>query len=289
MGIVLAGGQGTRFGDPLKCLKPVCGVPMLLRVAAALQPHVDKLMVATTKGHGPIAWLAETWGMGVVYTEGRGYERDVKQLAELAPAVIAACDLPFLTPSHVRRIMSGDVMTTGLSEGEPVGLTYLPISDLDEWTTAELGPLVNVNSREDWLRSESLCSRPAYPLLVDPNTLLAHEDVEGEVEIGEYLRPIAVDAWSCVVLDGHHRLAYAKRHGIALPVVPMSYSALDVYAKDGAPISKLEVLSAAARGAVMGVRATRHFYRGIHVSKLNHASVKISEIAGRRPLVCSPI
>lgn len=289
LGVILAGGRGSRFGDPLKCLRPVCGVPMLLRVAAALQPHVDELVVATTKRHGPVAWLAETWGMRVVYTEGAGYEADFEQLAELAPAVIAPCDLPFLEPRHVERLLGGRVMTTALSNGKPVGLTWLPNRDTSSWEVAELGPLINVNSRSDWAEAEGLCGeRPTYPLVVDPSTLLPHEDSEEPPEY-ENIRPIVVEAWTCVVLDGHHRLEFAKRRGIPIPVIPMTYSALDVYMGDGSAASRLEVLSAAARGEPLGLRATRHYYKGLHVSQLNHVALSPQSLVAVKPLRCNPL
>lgn len=56
------------------------------------------IVVVTTPGHVGVAWLAETWGLKVEYTEGRGYE-DECVVDSRAPVPIAPCDLADLTPA----------------------------------------------------------------------------------------------------------------------------------------------------------------------------------------------
>jgi GTP:adenosylcobinamide-phosphate guanylyltransferase len=284
-GVILAGGRGVRFGDPFKCLRPVCGVPMVLRVAAALQPFSSRLVVATTKLHGPIAWLARLWGMEVVYTEGRGYEPDFSELLAYAPAVVAACDLPFLAPGHVARLISRPVMSTAVGEGGYVGLTWLPDGDTTRWVDVYMPDLRDVDTREDWMALAN-CAGPTYPMFVDPSSLLPHEGVEAVPALGSRVRPIAVDAWTCTVLDGHHRLSALAERGLPVPVIPLDYSRIDVRDGAGNEVSKLAVISAASRGARLGVRATRHYYNDMHVSELSHVEVDVDFLADVRPTKC---
>jgi len=124
-GVIMAGGRGERFGDPEKCLAPVCGIPLLFRVAGALAQVVDKLYVATTPRHRGVAAAAAKWGIDVIYTPGLGYEHDFVQLAAYAPAVVAACDIADLTPSHVLKLTAAEVFATAASGGEYVGLSYI--------------------------------------------------------------------------------------------------------------------------------------------------------------------
>ncbi len=287
-GIILAGGKGSRFRDPNKCLKPVCGVPMILRVAAALQPFVSRLAVATTRAHGPTAWLAELWGFEIVYTDGLGYEHDIAQLLDYSPAVIAACDMPFLTPAHVAKLLSRPAMTSVVGAGGYVGLTWLPRRDTSSWTDLIMPELRDVDAREDWL-SLSDCDEPTYPLIVESKTLKPHEDVEMDLELGPKVRPLVVDAWTCSVLDGHHRLKALLNRGTPAPVVPMDYSRIDVTDGSGREISKLEVIAAASLGVKLGVRATRHYYRGVHVSMLRHVEVDADYLDRVKPLRCNPL
>lgn len=287
-GIILAGGKGSRFNDPNKCLRPVCGVPMILRVAAALQPYASRIVVATTKAHGPTAWLAELWGLEVLYMEGLGYERDFARLLGYAPAVVAACDLPFLAPNHIAELISRPLMTSVIGADGYVGLTWLPSSDTSSWSDLTASYLRDVDTKEDWL-SFAECDEPTYPLVVEAKTLLPHEDTEAALDLGRKVRPIVVDAWTCSVLDGHHRLKALLERGMPAPVVPMDYSRVDVTDGAGRELSKLEVISAASRGVKLGVRTTRHHYNGVHVSKLKHVDVDIDLLSRIKPLRCDPL
>ncbi|CCC82451.1 GTP--adenosylcobinamide-phosphateguanylyltransferase [Thermoproteus tenax] len=288
LGVILAGGRGSRFGDPQKCLRPVCGVPMIMRVVASLQPYVSRLVVATTRGHAAVAWLARTWDMEVIYTEGGGYERDISALLKLAPVVIASCDLPFLEPHHVAELIENDVFTSAVKDGEYIGLTWAPNGDLSKWTNMDLD-VEDVDDRRKWLQLSSSCQKPTYPIVVDPRTLLPHEDVEGLLEISWAVRPVVVDVWTCTVLDGHHRLASLAARGLPVPVVPMDYASLDVFTPDGLYFDKLAVISSASRGERLGRRVTRHFYGGKHVSSLNHVEMSLGELANIAPLRCEPL
>lgn len=278
--VVLAGGRGSRLGKPEKCLLAVGGVPLLFRVVGVLQwAGFDEIIVATTRGHAGVAWVSMTWGLEVAYTPGLGYEADFAYLAgRLAPALFAACDLADLTPSHITPLVGRDVVTTATSGGRYVGLTWVP-QRLDRWVEVEVGPLTNINTWEDWRMAEEKLP-PAYPLVVRREGLLPHEQTLGPVEL-ETVAPIAVDVWTCTVLDGHHRLEALR--GASIPALPLDYRVVDVN------LEKLEVVWRASAGLSYPPKSTWHTYRGRHVSRLPAVTVALRELHKVRPLRCEAV
>lgn len=265
------------MGRREKCLLPVGGVPLLLRVVGALiHAGFDEVVVATTPRHAGTVWLAETWGLRVFYTSGRGYENDLLEVAELAPVLAASCDLADLSPGHVRPLLSSKVFATAVSGGAYVGLSWIPSRDLGEWVEVEVGPLMNVNTWDDLRRAEE-AAPPAYPIPVDPAGLAPHEMTLGVSDAPADF-PVAVDAWTCTLLDGHHRWEAALRRGTWLYALPLDYGEVDVN------MPKLEVLSRAALRLPYPPKTTWHTYRGLHVSRLPYAVER-----GERPLRCSPL
>jgi GTP:adenosylcobinamide-phosphate guanylyltransferase len=243
-------------------------------VAGALAPVVDKLYVATTPRHAGVAEAAAGWGIDVVYTPGFGYGHDFVQLAAYAPAVVAACDIADLMPSHVLRLTAEEVFATATSGGEYVGLSYIPSPDLSRWVEVEVGPLRDVDTRGDLEEAERLCPT-AYPLYVDPAALKPHEEV---LEERSYVvvHPIAVDYKTAVVLDGHHRLRFLLRAGLPAPVLLFDYDAVDVN------VDKCEVVRRAYAGDLFPPKTTWHTYRGRHISQIPSALAEVEELR-RRP------
>ncbi|MEZ0319410.1 MAG: NTP transferase domain-containing protein [Pyrobaculum sp.] len=275
--VVLAGGLGTRIGRPEKCLLSVGGVPLLFRVVGALMhAGFDQVAVATTPRHVGVVWLARLWGLEVLYTSGRGYHHDLVEVAELAPVLAASCDLADLSPRHVEQLLGMDVFTSATSGGRFVGLSWIPSRDLDRWAEVEVGPLINVNTWEDLRKAEEEAP-PAYPIPVDPATLLPHEMTLGVME-GLSEAPIAVDVWTCTVLDGHHRVEAAAKTGRWVYALLLDYGEVEVN------MPKLEVLSRAASRLPYPPKTTWHTYRGRHVSQLPYAVGR-----ARRPLRCRPL
>ncbi|MFN3805062.1 MAG: NTP transferase domain-containing protein [Pyrobaculum sp.] len=280
--VVLAGGRGGRMGNPEKCLLPLGGVPLLFRVTGALQwAGFGEIVVATTRGHPGVAWAATTWGLRVIYTPGLGYEADLAFLASrLAPALFVACDLADLAPSHITPLVEKEVMATATSGGKYVGLTWVP-GGLDRWTEVEVGSLININTWEDWHMAEEELP-PAYPLVVETNGLLPHEQTLGLAEL-DVISPVAVDVWTCTVLDGHHRLEALRRAGAPAPVLPLDYRVVDVN------LGKLEVMWRAAAGLPYPPKSTWHTYRGRHVSHIPTVPVAVGELHRVKPLRCEAI
>lgn len=280
--VILAGGGGTRINNPEKCLMPVWGVPILFRVVGALQwAGFRELVVATTARHSGVAWAAGLWGLEVAYTQGMGYERDFKEVVDrYAPALVVSCDLADLTPRHVAPLLKNAVMATAVSGGRYVGLSWAPKLG-EAWVDVEVPPLLNINTWQDLKRAEEAAPL-AYPLVVQTEGLLPHEETEGELRLEGWVAPIVVDVWTCTVLDGHHRLRALKEAGLPAPVLPVDYRRIDVN------LDKLLVLSRAAAGAAMPPRSTWHTYKNRHVSEIPTAAAPLDFLKSTAPLRCRP-
>jgi len=220
------------------------------------------------------------WGFDVLYTPGLGYERDFRIAIDMAPVVVAACDLANLSPSAILELAKRDKFATAISRGEPVGLSYLPNAELEKWEEVRLDELMDVDVSEDLKRAEEICPT-AYPLYVSANCLLPHEGVLEEREY-EVVKPIAVDYSTGVILDGHHRFAFLRKMGV-VPALLFDYSALDVN------LPKEEIVARAERGELYPPRTTRHLYKGLHISELPTVEIPIGSMVRKRPLECKRI
>jgi molybdopterin-guanine dinucleotide biosynthesis protein A len=107
-GIVLCGGQSSRMGRP-KAWLPFAGEIMLPRVVRFLREAVEPVVVVAAPGQDLPVLPAE---VAVVRDEekGRGpLEGLAAGLAALAgradAAYLSSCDVPFLQPSFVRRLV----------------------------------------------------------------------------------------------------------------------------------------------------------------------------------------
>ena len=107
-GIILAGGRASRLGRD-KALEPIGGVPVLLRVVAALQTVADALVLveAPDRARAP-----------------EGLPASIRRVTDVAPdfgplaglraglnacetdyALVAACDMPFLATGVLQRLV----------------------------------------------------------------------------------------------------------------------------------------------------------------------------------------
>ncbi|HEX4848723.1 MAG TPA: NTP transferase domain-containing protein [Novosphingobium sp.] len=114
--LIAAAGRGTRAGLPYpKTLFEVQGKPILIRVAEALLPHADRLVVlASPDGAAPIRETLERHGIAadvVIQDEPRGMGHAVLTSAA-CPAVASAehvllgwGDIPFFQPATVAAMM----------------------------------------------------------------------------------------------------------------------------------------------------------------------------------------
>lgn len=107
-GIVLCGGRSSRMGRP-KCLLPVGGEPMLLRVIRVVAAVTDPVVVVAAAGQ-ELPPMFE--GVEVVRdaAEGngplQGFAAGLTALLDRADAaVVTGCDTPLLTPDVLRRLI----------------------------------------------------------------------------------------------------------------------------------------------------------------------------------------
>ncbi|RQG86165.1 molybdenum cofactor guanylyltransferase [Natrarchaeobius halalkaliphilus] len=107
-GIVLAGGQSTRFDDTDKAVAELAGIPMIRRVLERLDPMVDELVV-NCRGE-QVASIRETLrdGPGVTFAVDPVPDRGpmagiLVGLRETTAtyAVVVACDMPLVDPAFV--------------------------------------------------------------------------------------------------------------------------------------------------------------------------------------------
>src|SRR5262245_44239294 len=108
-GIVLCGGRSSRMGRP-KAWLPVGGELLLQRVVRVVRQAADPVVVVAAPGQDVPPLPA---GVDVVRDdiEGRGPLQGLAAgLAALEGtaevAYLSACDVPFLTPEFVRRVVS---------------------------------------------------------------------------------------------------------------------------------------------------------------------------------------
>ena len=133
-GAILAGGRATRLGGVAKGLLDVGGRRMLDRVANALAPLVDSLIIVANSPDAP-AWLP---GVRVVrdVLDGGGSAAGVHAALRATgqPTVVVAWDLPFVTTALLRMIAdaagprSDAAVPAGRAPGEfePLCAWYAP-------------------------------------------------------------------------------------------------------------------------------------------------------------------
>lgn len=114
VGIILAGGEGSRLGGTDKAMLALEGRPFLARVVAAVEPSVGEIVVVAAAGRRidpaacaagvPLRVVNDTIaGGGPLAALADGLRGAV--LSGAAIAVVASCDVPRLSPGVVRLIV----------------------------------------------------------------------------------------------------------------------------------------------------------------------------------------
>jgi molybdopterin-guanine dinucleotide biosynthesis protein A len=102
--VVLAGGPGTRMGNPAKATLPVGGVALLSRVLAAVAGASPRIVVGPPAGvdlpADVITTVEEPAGGGPVAATAAGLDL-LGHLDDDARVAVLAADLPFLGPEDV--------------------------------------------------------------------------------------------------------------------------------------------------------------------------------------------
>jgi molybdenum cofactor cytidylyltransferase len=107
-GLILAAGEGRRFGGP-KQLAPLDGRPLiehalaalssLERVVVVLGARADEVRAGADLGTAEVV-ICEDWAEGI----GASLRRGIAALGAVDEVVIALADQPFITPAAVERV-----------------------------------------------------------------------------------------------------------------------------------------------------------------------------------------
>jgi CTP:molybdopterin cytidylyltransferase MocA len=126
-GLILAAGEGTRFGPEPKLLaelngRPLlehairaqCGVPELERVVVVLGAHADRLLEKVDFMRAePV--VCETWAEG----QAASLRRGVEELRDASKVVVTLGDEPLIASATVARFVSEPPGTQALYDGRP--------------------------------------------------------------------------------------------------------------------------------------------------------------------------
>lgn len=193
LGLILAGGLGSRLGLGEKPLVRVRDQPMLWYVVRAFIEAGEEAIVVTTRRTPYTANWCRAQGIETVLTGGAGYIDDIAEAATLldldAPFFTCGADLPCLTGAVIRSVASahrqsalpacstwvpvalrearGYSVHSSLQIGQalvtPAGLNILNGSMMDreqeelQIISADLALVCNVNTRADQLLAERDC------------------------------------------------------------------------------------------------------------------------------------
>jgi CTP:molybdopterin cytidylyltransferase MocA len=126
-GLILAAGEGTRFGPEPKLLAPLAGrpllehairaqsaVPELERVVVVLGAHADALLTGVDFGRAePV--VCERWRDGQATSLRRGLE----ELQAMSRVIVTLGDEPLITPAIVARFVGEAPGTRAVYNGRP--------------------------------------------------------------------------------------------------------------------------------------------------------------------------
>lgn len=134
-GVLVCGGESTRFGDADKVCTPLAGKPLVRHVADRLEPVIDELVVncredqladleAAMEGYRhPVTFaLDEQEDAGPLHGIGRGLSA-----TDAEYAVVVACDMPFVDPSFVQYLFRQAAGRDGAIPRQGEGNWYQPL------------------------------------------------------------------------------------------------------------------------------------------------------------------
>lgn len=110
IGLVMAGGRGTRMNLGEEKLLLVHKKPAVLHVVDALKGSgcFSKIVAATSKHSPKTHRLLAEYGVETVSTEGDGYVQDLQSVLKTLdePTLVVSGDMPLLDPQMIREIIS---------------------------------------------------------------------------------------------------------------------------------------------------------------------------------------
>ncbi|NOZ59520.1 MAG: NTP transferase domain-containing protein [Euryarchaeota archaeon] len=186
--LIMAGGRGSRLGiDVEKPLLSFRGRPLVEHVLSALEgaAGVERIYAATSPRNSGTTRYLIARGVEVLLTPGSGYVEDLRMaLSALGrgPVLVAAADLPLLTPGEVEEVLGeyrrqdapalstmvplslfrryGLTPTLTIGELVPAGVNVVDSRNLEGeeriYITENIRLAVNVNRPEDLKKAEEV-------------------------------------------------------------------------------------------------------------------------------------
>nr|KJR72476.1 MAG: cobalamin biosynthesis protein CobY [Vulcanisaeta sp. AZ3] len=164
--VIMAGGKGSRIGNPNKPLIKLLNKPMIEHVIEAVN-GLGTIHIATTARHNEIIKWSKERGYEVILTSGNGYPNDILEALKTTntPTLILPSDLPLLSKNLILKFLRLTAyirtpMITLIAERnhnyEYTGISYVRsitmingiipwASIIIPWTTE----LININTKED--------------------------------------------------------------------------------------------------------------------------------------------
>lgn len=166
---MMAGGRGSRMGNPEKVLARVCGVPLLAQVLSALQESgvCERIVVVTTPMHGKVVRVAQALGAEVLLLPGESYVEDLRAALDVTgvPALVVSGDIAGLTGRRIEWFLEEamareEPVVDLVVDGEPVGVTLHKHPRGGEWVQVEAGDpgVIDVDTPGDLMRARSRCT-----------------------------------------------------------------------------------------------------------------------------------
>ena len=169
---IMAGGKATRMGGVAKPMLPVCGEPMLIRVARAAMGIASNITVFASPF--TINYMRDVCSLSFIDScimlTGNGYPDDIALVARLIrsrPLLVLPSDTPFLSVSALKdfvekasKIGSG-LVTLETSGSGPIGVSLL-LTGFKPWKSivVEHSPSwLNINTWRDYVEAEKLCKK----------------------------------------------------------------------------------------------------------------------------------
>ncbi|MEM0318979.1 MAG: NTP transferase domain-containing protein [Fervidicoccaceae archaeon] len=167
--VVMAGGEGRRFGNPEKFMEKVCGEPILSRLVKQLERLCVHIVLALSHRTEEVcSAFGDELAISCVELPGRDYVEDLGMVVRALPKplLVAAADLVISYESLLGFVEIALELRTSIVTAEAVGdgsPSLLGLSlfheERGEWVNVLLDgrSAVDVDERDDLERAERVC------------------------------------------------------------------------------------------------------------------------------------
>ena len=173
--IIMAGGQGNRFGSPTKFLQRVCGeiiIVRLLKQLRAICSHV--LLVLSKHTLSELKSLCSNYEIDCIELCGENYVKDLAIILDAyikLPALVLAADIVARESKVIAKFVEealsepAEVVTAVTSRNggaEPIGLSLFK-APTGSWRNIVLPPnlITDIDEVKDLKQAEKVCSNNA--------------------------------------------------------------------------------------------------------------------------------